>query len=109
VNRKFIVSLSVIFLLVLLTFFLAAYPILLSILILLVGFVKHKIYPIKKEGLMFFLVAVGGGIVEIILVNSGSVWTYSISQFYGIPIWIPFFWGIIATTIVTMYQGLNKK
>jgi hypothetical protein len=108
-NRKFIISTAILFLLILLTYFLAAYPVLLSILILLIAYIKHKLYPIKKELLWFMLVVVGGGITEVLLVNTGSVWTYSISQFMNIPIWIPLFWGAIATTIIVAYDGLIKR
>lgn len=108
-NRQFIISTSILFLLIHLTFFFAAYPVLLSFLIIITAYIKHKLYPIKKELLWFTLIAVGGGITEIILVNSGSVWTYSLSQFMGIPVWIPLFWGTIATTIIVAYDGLIKK
>lgn len=108
-NRKFIISTSILFLLILFTFFYASYPTLLSFLIIVTAFIKHKLYPIKKELLWFVLIAVGGGVTEVILVNSGSVWTYSLSQFMGIPVWIPLFWGTIATTIIVAYDGLIKK
>jgi hypothetical protein len=108
-NRKVVVSITILFVAILATFFFASQPFTLSFLMLLIAFIKHKLYPIKKELLWFVLIAVGGGITEVILVNSGSVWTYSISQFMGIPIWIPLFWGTIATTIVVVYDGLTKK
>lgn len=108
-NRKTFVSVGIISLTILATFFFAHYPILLSFLILVIAYIKHKLYPIKKELLWFSLVSVCGGITEVILVNSGSVWGYSVSQFMNIPIWIPLFWGTIATTIIVTYDGLIKR
>jgi uncharacterized membrane protein YoaT (DUF817 family) len=108
-NRKICASSGILLLTILATFFLAQYQILLSILILLIAYIKHRLYPIKKELTWFTLVTVSGAITEVLLVNSGSVWTYSISQFYGIPVWIPLFWGTIATTIVVIYNGLVDR
>ena len=108
-NFKLLFSSGIIFLTVLLTFFFADKPILLSTLIIVVAYLKHLLYPIKKELVWFALVSLGGGITEVFLVNSGSVWVYSISQFMGIPIWIPLFWGTMATAIIVVYNELIRK
>ena len=94
---------------ILCTYFLSEQPVILLILLIFIAYAKHKIYPIKKELLWFVFICVGGAIVEVLLVNTGSAWSYSVSQFFGIPIWIPPFWGVAATTIVVMYEGLINK
>ena len=65
-------------------------------------------YPIKKELLWFVLISVGGAVVEVMLVNFGQAWSYTTSQFFGIPIWMPLFWGVVGTTIIVMYDGLTN-
>ncbi len=77
--------------------------------LILLAIIKHKIYPIKKELLWYLLVGFGGAFAEIILVNSGSTWQYLTEHFFGIPIWIPFFWGVLGTTIIVLHEGFNKK
>jgi len=96
---------GIILLSILCTFLFAKQAILLSIILILIAYVKHRIYPIKKELLWFLLLCIGGAAVEVLLVNSDSAWSYSTAQFFGIPVWIPLFWGVIGTTIIVLYDG----
>jgi len=107
-SRKLIISVGILLFSVLLTYFLSKQPILLSIILIFMAYIKHIIYPIKRELFWFLFVCIGGAIIEVLLVNSGSAWKYSVSQFYGIPIWIPFFWGTVSTTIVVIYDEFIK-
>jgi len=106
-NRKFIVSLGILLFSILCTFFLSNQDVLHSILLIFIAYIKHKIYPIKKELLWFILICVGGAIVEISSVNISHAWSYSNAHFFGIPIWIPLFWGVVGTTIIVLYDGLS--
>lgn len=108
-NRKIIVSVGILLLSLLGELLLWNYVILFSILLIILAFIKHKLYPIKKELLWYVLLSVDGAIVEIILVNFGHGWSYSNPDFLGIPIWIPLFWGIIGTTTIVLYDGLNAR
>jgi len=108
-NRKLVISVSILLLSNFCTFFLSNQAILLSIMFILIAYAKHKIYPIKKELLWFILIFIGGPMVEIILVNFSKAWSYSNPQFFGIPIWIPFYWGLMGTTLVSVYEGLINK
>lgn len=108
-NRKFIVSLSILIFSVGAIFFLWEQPWLLSALFALVAYVKHKLYPIKAELLWFSLVCIGGAIAEILLVGVGGVWSYSSTQLFDVPVWMPLFWGVVGTTIVVMYDGLAEE
>lgn len=80
----------------------------LSTLLVITAYVKHRLYPIKSELLWFALICFGGAIVEILLVNMGEAWSYSSSQLFNIPVWMPLFWGVVGTTIVVVYEGLAE-
>lgn len=106
-NRRFVSAISVFLISVLCILFLWKQTILLSVLLLLIAYIKHKICPIKRELLWFVLVFLGGAIVEILLVNFGNAWSYSTPQLFNIPIWMPVFWGVIGTTIIVIYDELT--
>ncbi len=108
-NRKLISSVGIVILSLLGELFLWNQVALFVTLLVLLAFLKHKIYPIKKELLWYVLISIGGAIVEIILVNFGHGWRYSNPNFFGIPIWIPLFWGLLGTTVIVIYDGLNNK
>ena len=108
-NRKLLISTSILLLSISFTFFLSNQYLLHSILLIFLAYIKHKIYPIKKELLWFIMICVGGAIVEILLVNISHAWNYSNPQFFGIPIWIPIFWGVVGTTMIVVYDGLTNK
>ena len=79
-----------------------------STLLIILAYIKHLIYPIKKEFLWYISVSVIGAFIEIILVNFGHGWTYTTSNIFGVPMWIPLFWGLIGTTIVVIYDSFKK-
>jgi hypothetical protein len=108
-NHKISVSISILVLSLVGELFLWNHVVTFSLLLMFLAYAKHKLYPIKKELLWYVFICVSGAIVEIILVNFGQGWTYSNSNLFGIPIWIPFFWGLIGTTIVVLYDGLTNK
>jgi hypothetical protein len=108
-NRKLIVSISIILIALLGELILWNKVALVSMLLILLAFVKHTIYPIKKELLWYVLICVNGAIIEMILVNFGHGWSYLNPDFFGIPIWIPFFWGVIGTNIIVIYDELIKS
>lgn len=108
-NKKIIVSTGLLFLSLLGELLLWKYVVVFSILLIVLAYIKHKIYPFKKELLWFVLISVCGAIAEIVLVNFGHGWSYSNPNFFGIPIWIPFFWGLVGTTTIVLYDGLIDK
>ena len=108
-NRKFVISTNILLLSTLCILSLSRQAILLSILLMLIAYAKHRIYPIKKELLWFVFICVSGVIVEIILVNFGRAWNYSTPQFFGIPVYMPIFWGLLGTTIIVIYDGLIDR
>lgn len=107
-NHKFIILIAILLFSHLCTTSLSEQTILLSTLLILIAFIKHKIHPIKKELLLFVSIFIGGPIMEIVLVNFSKAWSYSNSQFFGIPIWIAPYWGLMGTTIIAIYEELTK-
>ena len=81
----------------------------LSLVFIALAIVKHIVIPIKKELAWFMLVFLGGAVVEIVLVNIGRAWVYSNPEFLGIPLYMPLFWGLIGTSVISLYQGLTAK
>jgi len=108
-NRKFVIANGILLVSIGCLFLLWKQPVLLSVLLLLIAYGKHKLYPIKSELLWFVLICIGGGLVEILLVNFGHAWSYTQPQLYDIPIWMPIFWGLVGTTVIVMHEGLTKK
>jgi hypothetical protein len=107
-NRKFFLSIGLLLFTVVCTSSLSSFPLLLSILLIVIALIKHRIYPIKQEFIWFVLMGLGGGVTEIIIVNSSHSWSYSNTQLFGIPIWIPLFWGVISTAVIVAYDGLTR-
>lgn len=107
-NRKFVISLSILIISVGAIFFLWEQAWLLSALFVVIAYAKHKVYPIKAELLWFSLICVGGAIAEALLVNIAGAWSYSSTQLFNVPIWMPLFWGVVGVTIVVMYDGLAE-
>lgn len=108
-NRKLLASSSILLLAFLCILVLLNNKEILSILLIFLAFVKHRLYPIKKEFLWYVLITFGGLAVEVILVNIGHGWSYTKPDLFGIPIWIPFFWGLIGTTTIVLYDGMMSE
>lgn len=108
-NRKIFISVGILLVSLVGELLLSNWVIFFSVLLILLAYLKHKLFPIKKELIWYLLISVGGAIVEVILVNLGDGWRYSNPDIYGIPVWIPLFWGLIGTTSVVLYDGLVNK
>ena len=108
-NRKLVVGGAALVLTVASVFFLWKQPVLLSVILLLIAYGKHRLSPIRLELLWFTAVCVISAVIEIILVNFSHTWGYPDPQFWNVPLWMPFYWGVIGTTIVTMYDGVTNR
>jgi hypothetical protein len=108
-SRKLLVSVSIMVLSLLGELFLWNKIAIFSLFLIALAYIKHILYPIKKELFWYLLICVAGTIVEIVLVNFGHGWTYSNPDVFGIPLWIPLFWGLVGTTIIIVYQAFNEK
>ena len=108
-NRKLTVSSGIVLLCLLGELLLWKNVLVFSTCLILLAYLKHRLYPIKKELLWYVLICFGGATVEIILVNVGRGWSYFHPDFLGVPFWIPLFWGLIGTTIIVIYDVLTQN
>ena len=81
---------------------------LLTILLVLMLIVKHKILPIKKEFTLFVIAGVSGTMVESLIMLAGP-WSYAKPNLLNFPIWLPFLWGNAGILGVTLYLGIIKQ
>lgn len=102
-------SLGILLLSFLCLLFLWNQTILLAVLLIAIAYAKHRIMPIQKELMWYCLILFGGGLTEIVLVNVGQAWSYTNAQIFGIPLAMPLLWGLLGTTLVSMYEGLVKQ
>jgi hypothetical protein len=79
---------------------------LLGILLVTLGFVKHKIMPIKIEFLWFVVSAIVGTAGESLIIMGGP-WTYSVVNILNFPLWLPFLWGVAGITAISLYEGIT--
>jgi len=108
-NSKILASTLVIIASCLSLLFLSFSTLLLCLTLLLITFTKHKLIPIKKEFTWYSFAVLSSALVEIIFVNFGNAWSYTNKEFFGIPLWIPLFWGILATTMINSYDSLTAN
>lgn len=106
-TKKSVSSLLVILTASILIFFFANSYLLLSGLLVILAYLKHLLIPIKKELLWYLIIALGGAVIEVALVNGPHAWEYTYGQIFNIPIYMPLFWGVIGTSIVVMYEGFT--
>jgi len=107
-NRKVIVAASIIASALLGELLIWNYVIVFSFFLVFLAYLKRRLYPIKREVPWYLGIAIGGALVEIVLVNFGQGWSYAHPDFFGIPLWIPLFWGLIGTTTIVLYEGLTE-
>lgn len=83
-------------------------PALTSPLLIILAFIKHKKFPLKREFLLFVLSAMWGALAESVAIFAGA-WSYTQPQLINIPFWLPFLWGLTGITGITFYEGFNIK
>ncbi len=108
-SRKIMFSIAIICLSIISILFLYLFPNYLILFLLALAYIKHKIFPIKKELAIFSLIVFSSAVVEIILVNMTHAWSYTNAQLFDIPFWPPIFWGLLGTSLITFYEGISKN
>lgn len=78
-----------------------------SLLLIMLAFIKHKKFPLKREWLLFGLSATWGTLAESVAIFAG-VWSYTQPHLINIPFWLPFLWGLVGITGITFYEGFQK-
>lgn len=107
-NHKIVVSVITLFLLslALLLFWQSGWMV--SFLFLFIGYVRHRVDPIQHEFIWCLMAGFGGGVVEAVLVNFGHAWTYASPHFFGIPMYMPIFWGIVSAAVIALYEAVRS-
>lgn len=80
----------------------------LSIALIILAFLKHKLSPLKREFIWFILIGFLGSSAESIVIFNGA-WSYAQPQLINVPVWLPLLWGLAGTIGVTLYQGINES
>jgi len=108
-SKKIIVSLIFIILGILVTAFFWRESILLSLLVIFLAYLKHKLCPLKKEFLWFILVAPLGATAEALMMYiGGNPWIYVNPSVFNIPLWLIPLWGYAGILFVTLYEGFTS-
>ena len=83
---------------------------LLSLTLLILAVLKHRISPINNELLWFLIIAVWGTFSEILIMKFGNrPWVYAEPIILDIALWTPLLWGLAAIIFITLHQGLFKS
>jgi hypothetical protein len=76
--------------------------------ILLLAWIIGMVFWHKKNDILFFVTgAIIGPVGEIVCIYFG-VWQYANPTFLGIPIWLPFAWGLATMLIKRIAETLIK-
>lgn len=76
-----------------------------AILIFISGFVLLK--GNKEERIVFLASFIFGPIIDFILVPRG-VWTYGNPSIFGVPLWLPFLYGIFTVNTIKIGKSIRK-
>jgi len=76
---------------VLISIFTWTQPLIMFTLVLIIS--AFKLWVDRDAAVYYFVAAVSGPLVEIVCVYFG-IWSYTLPQFLGIPIWLPLVWGM---------------
>ncbi|MES2014651.1 MAG: hypothetical protein V4437_02435 [Patescibacteria group bacterium] len=92
---------------VLLVLFLWHTPALLAV--ALFGISALMLFLLKKKEfvVVYILAALFGPFTESLAIHKG-VWRYEISNFFGVPVWLPFLWGAASIVIAYSYNALAR-
>lgn len=80
---------------------------LVSLLLITLAFVKHKVHPIKKELLWYVISGATGALGESFIMTNGA-WSYQAEHLINFPLWLPIAWALTGTTAITLYEGLTE-
>jgi len=78
--------------------FLWQYPLFLGFILLVLSAVMLLYFGLRSNYKIYLFCAIFGAAAEAIAIFFGT-WTYSLPNFSGIPLWLPFLWGIAGVFI----------
>lgn len=82
-------------------------PIVAGAILGLLALIKHKTFPLQHEFKLFLFSGVLGALGEKVAI-AGGAWQYPNPQLFGIPIYLPFLWGLTGITGITFYEGIKE-
>ncbi len=107
-NRKILISVLFVILVIILVSVFWKLPLILSILLIIAAVFKSRIIPIKKELLWFCISGLIGPGVESLIMLSGA-WKYAQNSLVNFPVWLILLWGLAGTLGMSLYEGLTLK
>lgn len=107
-KKKIAVSLLAIAIAILLVMYHWKNPLLLILSLIITGYLKHKLSPVRHEFSMFLITGLLGPLTESLIMLKGA-WSYAIPHIFNIPIWLPFLWGVAGMIFVNIYDAFPTK
>ena len=80
-----------------------------TVIFIALAYLKHKLFPLQKEFILWLCIVIFGSMVEIFFVNVLGAWTYAKPDLFGIPLFMPFLWAFVGTTLVSFCLEFNTK
>jgi hypothetical protein len=105
--KKCISMLLIVLIAIIAVYSLWKYPILLICVLIVMALFKHRIFPLKREYIMYVISAAVGSISESIIMFGGP-WSYAQATIVNFPIWLPFLWGLAGITGISLYQSISE-
>jgi hypothetical protein len=96
--KAFLYSCSLSLLSLLVVSFFWKEPLLLTFLMVLVSAIMLIVWRKKEDLYLYTIVGLTGALAEAVAIAFGA-WTYTLPTAIGIPIWLPFLWGIAGVVI----------
>lgn len=97
-SRKALINSALALTTLLLTSVLWHYPLVLTLLLVLTGAAIYALRPSRTSAWVYATGFVFGPLAEGLAIQTGA-WKYASPSFLGIPLWLPFVWGIAALFI----------
>ncbi|MBI2675547.1 MAG: DUF2878 family protein [Candidatus Aenigmarchaeota archaeon] len=73
-------------------------PLALTAVLIVLSIAMLLIWRNREDLYLYVIVSIAGALAESFAIGF-SVWSYSVPDFMGIPVWLPFLWGIAGLLI----------
>lgn len=81
-----------------------------TIFLVMLAFLKQKVFPVKKPLVWYLVTFFLGPITESLIMWLGSgPWIYVQHTVFNFPFWLPFLWGMAGLIAATLYEGFGLK
>ncbi|MBR9698952.1 DUF2878 family protein [Candidatus Woesearchaeota archaeon] len=79
----------------------------LTLILIALYIAANRFWHKEHEYIFYIIGAILGPVAEIISISFG-VWSYANPTFLGIPLWLPFIWGLAAVMITRIAETFVK-